>query len=361
MPTEPTCPQCAAVVPLAAIAGLTHCPSCGSVLRRSTTDDEVAELRATQCPQCAGRLQVVRRSKLLDCAHCGVQVLVGSRDGLSKWHLPRRVDGSRAVRLAGEWLERQSGIAKASRNTAFTSRELVYIPIWEYTSLLIGWELGHRYRTRAELVGEPDNERLELEVVREKVEDPHIQERRFCESAADLARLGVTRPRITGREPLLPLWEGEIEEEARLLEPAGDEASMLARGREVVLRLTSAASGLEAHLSSVRENINLLFYPLWVLHYQYNGRVYQVVVNGYDGSVNAATAPAARLDQAWRLGPRLTPYLGAAGGLAVVAMLWSPARIMAIVVAVIVLLVAAVVASQFRMQEEVEYHDPFSS
>jgi len=188
--------------------------------------------------------------------------------------------------------------------------ELVYVPIWEYSALVAGWEFGHASRIRGEYVGERDNPRMELQPVRERVRDGHLKERRFYETAADLAGLAATRPRITGREPLLPLVAGDLEE-GRALPHGGDEEEMQTRGRDCVLRPVSGAEGLRSRLLVLHESVALLFYPLWILE---DGRGSsarcRVVVNAYEASVNTALAPASVWRQIRERAAAAVPLLG---------------------------------------------------
>ncbi len=230
-----------------------------------------------------------------------MRVAVKERDGFSRWYFPVRVDRLKAVGAGSAWLEQHPGIAKRARNAHFVEAQLVWAPIWEYKALVVGWEFGSRLRTQNELVGEEDNERLELQLVRERVEEPHLQERRFFQAATDLAALGATRPRITGREPALPLLAGELDASALVLEAEGTAAEMIEKGRRAVLQPLSGALSPDVHLFALRESTTLLFYPLWLLRYRDGNRSYRMVVNGRDGTVNSATAPADITEQVVRL------------------------------------------------------------
>jgi DNA-directed RNA polymerase subunit RPC12/RpoP len=314
---EGSCPQCGAALAWPVYADVVVCESCGSTLAAD------AALRAVQCPQCAGRLAAVGGQRLLACCHCGVRLLVKARGGYERWRLPLRVDRQKAQQIARDWLERWPGVAEAARHAPFTRMESLYLPIWEYGALVAGWELGYTARIRGELVGQEEQERLELQPVRETIQDGHVQERRFYEPAADLASVGGNRPRVTGREPLLPLLAGDLDC-AGVLAVQGSAAETIARGRDLVLRPTSTARHPDSHLFILHESASLLFYPFWVLEYCRGGCSYPIVVNGYDGTLSVAVAPAGR---ARRLRERLVTLLG----------------------------------EEARGQGMVEYHDPFSS
>jgi hypothetical protein len=301
---ERSCPQCGAGLSWPAYADIVVCSSCGSTLAAD------GGLRAVECPQCAGPLAVVGGSRLLACCHCGVHLLVASRGGYDRWRLPLRADRHKAEGVAREWLGTYPGVADSARSASFTLVQLVYAPIWEYSALVAGWEFGYKARIRAEVVGHEQNGRLELQPVRETVHEGYLQERRFYDEAADVSAIGAVRPRITGREVLLPVLAGDLDS-ARVLPEKGSAAETLARGHVVVVRPTSDAERPDSHLAALHESASLLFYPLWLFEYREETGSYAVVVNGYDGTVNAAVAPAGRMK---RLQQRLAAAFQETGG-----------------------------------------------
>ena len=52
------------------------------------------------------------------------------------------------------------------------------------------------------------------------------------------------------------------------------------------------------HYDLVRQNIGIVYYPLWVVRYIYKNRTYQVVVDGQDGTICYGKAPGNNLFRA---------------------------------------------------------------
>lgn len=310
-----TCPQCAAGLSWPEYADVVVCASCGSTLAAD------AALRAVRCPQCAGSLAAIGGTRLLACCHCGVHVYVSPRAGVDRWRLPLRVGAREAQDVARCWLQERPGLAPAARRARFSLVRQVYVPIWEYRALVAGWEFGYTSRVRGEYVGDPENERLELRAVREAVQDARLNERRHYECGADLGLVGGARPRVTGREPLLPLLAGDLDG-ALVLEHRGSVDEIRARGHRFALQPASMAERPDARLYALREAVTLLFYPLWRLEYEVGGHQFAVVVNGFEAAVHAADAPAGGIHA---LQARLASLVGQ------------------------------------RIQGTVEYHDPFAS
>ena len=281
---ERICPQCAVGLSWPDYADVVVCSSCGSTLAAD------AALRAVQCPQCAGPLAAVGGLRLLACCHCGVHVLVSSRGGHDRWRLPLRTDRAEAERAARGWLAGRPDIAQPEEGSPSRRRNSSTHPCGSTVPWWRGGSSVIRRGSARELVGDEDNERLELQPYREEVQEGRLQERRFYEAAADLSIIGATRPRVTGREPLLPVLGGDLDD-ARVLPAQGSPASVLERGHRQVLQPTSAAERPEGRLLVVRESACLLFYPLWVLELRQGARRYSLVVNGFEGTVNSAIAP----------------------------------------------------------------------
>ncbi len=374
-----TCPQCGAPLSLPGYADLAVCPFCGSNLRRERPSGQAAAvghapatdsgppaeeqmLHSLSCPQCAGPLSVRAGRRILLCGHCGVRVLTRSAGGFSRWLFPQKIDRLQALAAAGTWLGDYPGVARQARDVPLTRAQLVHVPIWEHKALVAGWESGTKLRTRSYLVSDTEgNERLDLALAEEPFEEPHLQERRFFQAGCDLDALSATRPRFSGRELLLPLVAGEVDPSSTVMEPAGGAAEIAARGRKLALRSPSGVADSQSRMLILREALTLLYYPLWFVDYQTANRSYRIVVNGYDGSINSAVAPAAD--------GRFTPSLGRrVAALAAVAVfaLWlgsvvDGARVPTVFAAVIVCVAAILLVLRSPRGGKVEYHEPFSS
>ena len=379
------CPQCGAPVDLPAYAEGAVCGFCGSTLARSARAPKVAvpagekhTLRSVRCSQCAGPLDAFEGRRILVCEHCGVRVAVLEHGGFSRWHFPCRLTRLQAAEAGARWLADYPGIAEEARTARLAEARLLYAPIWEHKALIAGWEFGYRYQTKnilvpaaspglfgpgvfgSSLLGE-EQERLEMQLVKEDARQPHLQERRFFQPAADFGVFGATRPRITGRELVLPLLAGEIEPNASVLEVQDDGHEVAEAGRRVALTPVSGNFATDTHLFCLRESTALLYYPMWVLRYERGDRLAHVVVNGRDGSVNAAMAPASNRRATLLLVARVAALVVVAAVSAWLAVAWRQGRNSMVAVAVIVSIAAILMVWRFRPIREVEYREPFSS
>ena len=368
------CPQCGAPVGMPDYAEGAVCAFCGSVLTRAAMSTATAgvqkqTLRSVQCSQCAGPLDAWEGRRILVCAHCGVRVAVLEHEGFSRWYFPSHLTRTEAATAGMRWLSDYPGIDKKARAPHLVEAQLVYVPIWEHKALVAGWEFGYRIRTRTEIVvtGPKDifgdeQEQLELEAVKEGVKEPRLQERRFFQAAADFGALRATRPRITGRELMVPALAGELEPTAIVLSAAGSGEEVATAGRRAALQPLSGAVNPDSHLFVFRESTTLIYYPLWVLRFEKGEDLCRVVVNGRNGSINSGVAPASNTVRVALMAAQIA---GMALLVAILAWLASrfggDGRVSLVAAAVIVSVVAVLMIWRFRMVREVEYHEPFSS
>jgi len=246
--------------------------------------------------------------------------------------------------------------------------KLAYIPIWEHKALTAGWEFGVRQRTRMVVRHSPAiggvtgeaNETLDLEMMQESVQESHLHERRFYLPGADFEAMGAGRPRITGRELLVPLVAGELDSSVLVLSARGGPSEVEESGRAMARSPLSGTMRPDAHIFLFREATALLYYPLWLLRFRQGESYCRVVVDGRDGTVNSGRAPADKTRPlavvvaqiaALAVGAVLLFYFGATH---------ERARASLLAAGVILSVVAVVLGIRFRLQKEVEYRDSLS-
>jgi DNA-directed RNA polymerase subunit RPC12/RpoP len=372
------CPQCGAPVDLPAYADGAVCGFCGSTLARlrpitqttkaETPGGERQALRSVRCAQCAGPLDAFEGRRILVCEHCGVRVAVLEHGGFSRWHFPCRLTRLQAAEAGAGWLADYPGIVEEVRTARLAEARLIYAPIWEHKALIAGWEFGYKLQAKNVLVHVDtpsvfagEQERLEMQMIKEDARQPHLQERRFFQAATDFGVFGATRPRITGRELVVPMLAGEIESTAGVLETQVDGREVAEAGRRVALLPVSGSFATDTHLFCLRESTALLYYPMWLLRYERGNRTARIVINGRDGSINAGVAPASTRPQVVLLAARVAGLAALAVVSAWLAVAWREGRNSMLALAVIVSVAAILMVWRFRPVREVEYREPFSS
>lgn len=371
---RPTCPQCGAPVALPEYADAAVCEYCGSALKRDQAwvlDKEQGReadrytLRSIRCSQCAGPLSAHEGKRVLRCDHCGVRVALLEHGGVTRWYFPCRIERARAVSLAREWLEEHPGIAPAVREAEPVEAKLAYAPIWEHKVLAAGWEFGIKHRTRLVLQRAPvsaeGEESLEVDLRREGVQESRLDERRFYMPAVDFEAIDACRPRINGRELLVPLVAGELDPSALVLEAKGEPSEVVERGRSAARAPLTGALEPDLHLFLFREAAALLYYPLWLLRFRKGDSYCRVVVDGRDGSINSGSAPADQRTPLVAHIAKIAALVVTAAILVYLAVRFEPARTPLLVGAVVLSVAAGVLGFRFKPERGVEYHDSFSS
>lgn len=316
-------------------------------------------LRSIRCPQCAGPVGVPGDDSLLRCESCGCDFLVASDNGYSRRYLRATVERLQAVGAAVGWLRGHAGTPRDMARAGFTQANLVYIPIWLVEGYVVGWEFGKKIRSRQQSTQQGEFEYLTVQLVEEGVQEGSFKQRRLYQAAADLSRLGVGRPQMSGREPLLPFVPGELERGAAVLEATVDYEEVRRKADSLFHKAPEGSTGF-AWFDVLHQRTLLIYYPLWTLHYRYGGRLYQMTVDGRTGKVHSARAPA---DNTRPLALMLASYAALAVALAVVVWMWLRVEVvrgLAAYAAVAVLLLAVGAYWRFHLVKEVEYHEPFS-
>ncbi|NLG67386.1 MAG: hypothetical protein GX536_06705 [Actinobacteria bacterium] len=322
--------------------------------------DGAPMLRSLSCPRCAGPLAAQDGDRMVACTRCGGSFLLSRAAGITRRYIPATVGRLQAVGMAKRWLQQSRETPRdIGEASMITAAHLLYLPIWEAKAYVVGWSFGRKYRARPQPVGTGDDEGVTIQMVEEGVQEGLLTERRFYQAATDLSALGIGRPPISGREPTSPLLWGELDTDAVMLAANHDFELVQARAREAFLIPPTGTVG-SVKLFLLRESISLLYCPLWSLQYRYRDRMYQITVDGRDGTVHSARAPA---DDRRRIAVLLASCVALAMALGVVVWVWSRwenARQVAVGVAFLILVLTSMVYWRFRLLREVEYHEPFS-
>jgi hypothetical protein len=320
-----------------------------------------ARLRSVSCPRCAGRLVVRDGDGSVWCDSCGMPFRVVSSGGFERRYFPVKVEKLLAVGKAAGWLRTWSEVPDDIGESCFVDARLLYVPIWEVRAYVVGWEFGKKFRTKTDVIHVGGEDQVRTRMVEEAVEDGFFNERRLYREATDLSGLGMGRPHITGRDLTLPYLAGELESHASVLEADRALEQVREQARRSFLRPPTGTFTRRAHLFLIRESAALIYYPLWSLRYEYRGRAYDMTVDGRNGEVHSARAPA---DNRARLAGLLASLAALAVGLALLVSAWESWEggrqpvaygVLAVVVASVTIL------WRFRLVREVEHHETFSS
>jgi hypothetical protein len=262
-------------------------------------------LKGLTCPSCSGELEIKEGIKTFNCKYCGTLIITKGADGALKYYVPNNLQRNIAIQNAFNWLDK--GFAKArglKSNSKLDDAFLVYIPYWRVRADVIGWIFGKVQKTRT--VGNT------TETYYEDVEKKILQTYDRTYAACDISELGVRQVNLSG-DKLLPVSFEQLQTEGMLFNIVSSEEEITESAEKDFIQNALDTANVDEitfqHHDLVRPDINIVYFPLWVVRYEYQDRTYQVVVGGDKGEICYGKAPGNNLYRA------VTGIVGAALGM----------------------------------------------
>ena len=264
--TSIRCPSCGSPFLMPEEAGAAICPSCGS--------------KIAKCPSCGAPFKIPATVETATCPYCGTtfKAILSRAEVSEQQHFFFPLDARDPVDLLLRFLSREYGAPPdLKENAGVETRLLHYVPVYFYYIHGIGEGVdkkSRRFRVEeVRFIGIPavDNEAGRLLKgysfpVRGKrfFEERFIRRGRYYEP-----ELSKEEADKTAENMLEDLLRREAEESCEKL------ASFTVTKAEVSYR-------------------GLVHYPVWEIHYTYNGESYRGFVDGADGRVIIAWYPQTR-------------------------------------------------------------------
>jgi hypothetical protein len=264
-------------------------------------------LKGITCPACGGEQDLREGVKTFNCKYCGTLLITKGVDGVIKYYVPRKIQRNIAIQNMFNWLGK--GLAKARGLKAGSKLDdafLAYIPYWRVRADVIGWVFGKERRTQT-VNGRTTTYYVDVEKKIQKTYD-----RTFA--ACEVAELGVQKVNLAGDEMKLVDFE-ELQSEGMLFNIISSEKEITDYAEEQFVNDAVNSVRVDQitfqHNDLVRPSVTIVYYPLWVVRYIFQGRTYQVVVDGEDGTICYGKAPGNNLYRAIMgiLGTAIGSYL----------------------------------------------------
>jgi hypothetical protein len=266
-------------------------------------------LHNLSCPSCGGSLTGLGRKRLFTCRYCKAPLIFS---GLEKTYVPRylmpSLSKTRAVAAFKEMLRHKELPKNFSLLVKMRESTLYYVPFYEF--------YGRRMGTRLVRSGEMDPS---TQMPLPDVTEVHLGDFTRYLPACRLPDWGLEHIDLRNQSASLPM----------VLEPY--EEGRTARGvvltpdipPEQALENFTSPRELQAltlnHALEIAETrFSLIYYPVWVMRYEFRGKIYVTAVDGYDGRLLRGRAPR---DESRRVGAMLAVLALAAFPLAKTARL----------------------------------------
>jgi hypothetical protein len=220
---------------------------------------------------------------IVRCPFCDMRSIVRGERGIQRYQLARRVAREQAVESLHRFLSGHSAIARdAARNASLVEAFVAYLPFWTGWARVLAWVFGQKQ------VGSGDHKRYEPREMRV------VQEMTWNGAACDVSEFGVAEVPLTD-QPLQPFDAASLHADGMVFEPVGSasdaQQAAVDSYQNRVLKSASLDRVGQTFIRLVRQLLGLVYYPLWVLRYQYRGRAFQVVVDGDSGKTLYGKAP----------------------------------------------------------------------
>lgn len=241
------------------------------------------------CPGCGGAIEVTEGSRLAFCPYCGSALAITADDaGVTRLMYTMEVTETEAESAARKWFGTFPKARDLAAAGVITEIFPMYLPFWRMVGTGKGIACGYSTHT--------DKDGHTQTTYHEGSSDAEYL---WSVIACQTGDLGiVTPPELKGK--LQPYTDGDIPvfETTSSRDEAHDQADTDIR-MEAHRR---AASGIETLTFSktfcIPREFSLLYYPYWIIRYQYRERDYFVVLDGVSGQPVSGRAPGDQTYQA---------------------------------------------------------------
>lgn len=251
-------------------------------------------IRGITCPACAGELDIRDGIRTFNCKYCGTLLTSKGDNESIKFYVPKKISRDDAINRMKAWLGKGMDKAKGLASKAVVEDAfLVYIPYWRVRADVVGWVFGQEKRTRS-VNGRTQTYYVDVE---KKIQKPFDNTFAAC----DISELGVNKVNLVGDE-IRPIDFDTLERDGMIFNiiSSRNDVSGAAFG-EFKTSARSEANLYNVtfeHYNLVREDISVVYYPLWVTRYSFMNRTYQVVIDAEDGTISYGKAPGNNLYRA---------------------------------------------------------------
>lgn len=243
-------------------------------------------IRGMRCPSCGGSLEISEGSVFAKCQYCESGLLVQGDRGIPRFYVPAIQTRETVLQQAQKWF---TGIDKArdlKQTATITEMFLVYVPFWRVNGTVIGWVLGDVKRS--------SGKNTTYEAVERRVNKKY----EFTCPACDIGEFGVKYVDLAG-DQILPFDLEEVQKQGMTFGVLTSPAEIVQMCGEKFLQWGESSAGVSRttfkKLHRIGHSLSLVYYPLWIIRYQYRTRIYQLTADAESGELLYGRAPGNNL------------------------------------------------------------------
>jgi hypothetical protein len=240
-------------------------------------------LQGLGCPRCGGMVPIPEGQAIVICPFCEMRSVVRGENGVRRYQVPNRIDRTAAEKAFQKFLSSNMAIAGSVKKEARLTEVLtMHLPFWATWGRGLGWVLG---QNRVGSGSDTHYESREVKVIQEMI---------WNHAACDVGEFGVTEISLEGR-PLEPFNVDDLHRSGMVFEPTGSAREALEQAHATFEKSISSQAKVDRVSQTFVRILNtrqgLVYYPLWVMRYDYRGRNFQVVIDGFSGEALYGKAP----------------------------------------------------------------------
>ncbi len=241
------------------------------------------------CPSCGGAISVTEGESTTNCRYCGSTLYIEGDNGVGTVVFKNKLDRDAAIKATQVWWRKGFKARDLKNVGTITEVYPIYLPFWSIGTRVAGWVCGYEERSTTDSKG---NTRTEKVYKEEMV----LQDLHYSDIACDPGDLGIRSvPNFSGEASfedmdMIPTFESTTSHDDAI---ANAKADAIERGRESanVPNIT-----FEKFHVLVRK-VSMIYYPVWVVRYTYQDRMYMATVDGVTGRMLSGRAPGDPLYQ----------------------------------------------------------------
>lgn len=241
------------------------------------------------CPACGGAIDLREGENVVICKYCGSTLFVEGDSGVYTIAFKNKMNRDSVVSASQAWWTHGLKARDLKKSGKILECYPIYLPFWSVTTRTAGWIFGYEEKTHSDGKGHVHTERVPKESM-------ILQDYGYSQIACDPGDLGIKRiENPTGETSfedfeMIPTFESTTSKDDAV-ELAKKDAGDRARSSSSVSHVTFEK------LHTFPKRLSIVYYPIWVIRYSYQNRMYMDTVDGVTGRVLSGRAPGDPLFQ----------------------------------------------------------------
>ncbi len=241
------------------------------------------------CPTCGGAISIAEGENAVNCPYCSSVLFVEGDQGVTTIAFKNKVARDSAMTSTQSWWRRGLKARDLPKTGKVIETYPIYLPFWRTSTRVAGWICGYEERRHTDQKGNVKVERIPKESM-------VLQDYSYSEIACDPGDLGIRSLRnLVGESSfadfeMIPTFEATTSKDDAVVHAKTDAVSK-ARSSARVPHVTFE------RLHVFPRALTMIYYPVWVVRYNYRDRMYMDTVDGITGQVLSGRAPGDPLFQ----------------------------------------------------------------